>query len=114
MYVVGLIQDQPEALMMAHGHNEKQKLRLTTLTSPQYGFGQTIDLPGAHGEEVVRDVKFAQQTTVLTCGEDGHVRAWHISSADEATTGMEIDEAPKSSKKKSRKDKKQGERFAPY
>ncbi|QIW97606.1 hypothetical protein AMS68_003124 [Peltaster fructicola] len=114
MYVVRLVQNQSQPTMLAHGHNAKQKLQLTTLKSPQYSFEGTIDLPGAHGEEVVRDVRFAHQTAVLTCGEDGHVRLWRIDSVNEDSTRMDIDEAPKSTKKKSRKEKKQADRFAPY
>ncbi|KAF2646605.1 WD40 repeat-like protein [Massarina eburnea CBS 473.64] len=82
----------------------------------------TLQLPGAHGEEIVRDLFTDVHTrTTYTCGEDGYVRAWV--SQDSET--MDIDEASetKSSskskdrkeKRKDKKDKRKGdERFAPY
>ncbi|KAF1954115.1 WD40 repeat-like protein [Byssothecium circinans] len=84
-------------------------------------------LPGAHGEEIVRDLFTDIHTrTTYTCGEDGHVRAWKLQSEET----MDIGEAaqPKAAsnskdrkeKRKDRKEKRKGDedskkgRFAPY
>lgn len=94
---------------------------------------RSVQFPGAHGEEIVRDVftdihvcihfnshplilgirthllqianTTSQTNTTYTCGEDSHIRAWK-SSADTAT--MEIDPSkPMSDKKEKRKEKKE-------
>ncbi|KAL1593736.1 hypothetical protein SLS60_010468 [Paraconiothyrium brasiliense] len=84
---------------------------------------QPIRFQGAHGEEIVRDL-FTDVSTLITytCGEDGFVRAWKLSS----DSTMEVDEEAAEPKSKSKdrkekrkdkkKDKRKGEegRFAPY
>ncbi|KAF1928261.1 WD40 repeat-like protein [Didymella exigua CBS 183.55] len=90
----------------------------------QYGYDLTksVRLPGAHGEEVVRDLFTDTHTqATYTVGEDGQVRAWKTEiSADET---MDIDEGagPKKKEKKDRKekrrdkkDKRDKKRFEPY
>ncbi|SPO02184.1 related to WD40 repeat protein [Cephalotrichum gorgonifer] len=43
--------------------------------------GNRVNLPGAHGEEIVRGFCFFdEQQVVYTCGEDGKVKAWHPES----------------------------------
>ncbi|KAF2023560.1 WD40 repeat-like protein [Setomelanomma holmii] len=92
-----------------------------------YDPGKSIQLPGGHGEEIVRDLFTDVHTrTTYTCGEDGHIRAWKLSSTTEET--MDIDEPPSPTKKKSKdkdrkerrkekKEKRRGEdqaRYKPY
>ncbi|KAK3201084.1 hypothetical protein GRF29_213g1001747 [Pseudopithomyces chartarum] len=88
---------------------------------------QPIHLPGAHGEEIVRDLLTDVHTqTTYTCGEDGFVRAWKMpSSGDMDVDGGTSEGKTKSKdKKEKRKDKKKEKRkgdeeskkgrFAPY
>lgn len=112
MYVVDVVK---EAFMshpvFAYGHNDKQTLEIAQLKGPNWEFGERIELPGAHGEEVVRDLKFVDASTVVSCGEDGMVRLWAIGGGEGADAGK----GPGSvSKKAKRKGKKESERFAPY
>lgn len=38
-----------------------------------------ISFPGAHGEEVVRDLLVLSNTKmVITCGEDGNIKLWEL------------------------------------
>ncbi|CAO2647403.1 Nn.00g083250.m01.CDS01 [Neocucurbitaria sp. VM-36] len=92
----------------------------------QYDFNieKSIQLPGAHGEDLVRDVFTDVHTrTTFTCGEDGFIRAWKA-SGDES---MDVDEGTEPEKKskdrkekrKEKKDRKRGDekekgRFKPY
>lgn len=91
----------------------------------QYEFNaeKSTQLPGAHGEELVRDIFTDIHTrTTFTCGEDGHIRAWKAAGDD----SMDVDKAePKKSskdrkeKRKEKKDKKRGDdkekaRYKPY
>ncbi|RAR16102.1 WD40 repeat-like protein [Stemphylium lycopersici] len=109
----------PKPCVVAGKHSESD-LNLIPITKGSNGpldytfdLGNSISLPGAHGEEIVRDLFTDIQThTTYTCGEDGQVRAWK--SAGEAS--MEVDEAAGSSKKKrkEKKDKKEKERYKPY
>ena len=76
MYVIDLLRQSDGQPVVAYGHNERQTLSLTQLTGPEpWAFGQTVQLPGAHGEEVVRDVMVMEQRA-YSCGEDGQVRVW--------------------------------------
>ncbi|KAK5109910.1 hypothetical protein LTR62_006399 [Meristemomyces frigidus] len=76
MYVIDLLQPADGPPVMACGHNNKQTSSLVQLDgSGPWKFGQVVDLPGAHGEEVVRGVLLAGGR-VYSCGEDGQVRVW--------------------------------------
>ena len=116
-YVVDIVQQPfPPGPVMAYGNNEKQTLELMTMQpQPEWSFGSRVQLPGAHGEEVVRGVMFVDEIHALTCGEDGQVKLWAVggngaAAGDEAE--MDVD-AGAGSKKAKRKGKK-SERFAPY
>lgn len=110
MYVVDVVRQTPTAdPVIAYGHNEKQTLEIVQLKGPAWEFGDRIELPGAHGGEVVRDLKFVDEGRVVSCGEDGMVKLWAVGGADEGGKGAE-----KASKKAKRKSKKESERFAPY
>ncbi|CAI6298160.1 unnamed protein product [Periconia digitata] len=98
-------------------HKNTQAGPLEYICDPE----NTVVLPGAHGEEIVRDLFTDIHTrTTYTCGEDGFVRAWQA-SGDQAA--MDLDESKTKNKKDKRKDKKEKRkgdddgkkaRFAPY
>lgn len=90
----------------------------------QYDFNldNSIQLPGSHGDELVRDMftdvqvcncaivigpelTIPQTRTTFTCGEDGFVRAWKA-SGDESMSVDEDAEPSKKSKDKDRKEKR--------
>ncbi|EMC99162.1 hypothetical protein BAUCODRAFT_31478 [Baudoinia panamericana UAMH 10762] len=76
MYVIDLLKQADGQPVVAHGHNERQTLTLTQLGKPaSWAFGQSLQLPGAHGGEVVRDMLLTGDRA-YSCGEDGHVRVW--------------------------------------
>jgi hypothetical protein len=112
MYVVDVVR---EAFMaepvFAYGHNEKQTLEIVQLKGPVWEFGERIQLPGAHGEEVVRDLKFVDASNVVSCGEDGMVKVWAVGGREVAEVGKSAGSGPKKAK---RKGKKESERFTPY
>ncbi|KAI7160885.1 WD40 repeat-like protein [Hortaea werneckii] len=86
MYVINLLrQPVDHQPLIAYGHNEQQRLsvmQLSSSSSPGGGgeqgswdFGPSVDFPGAHGEEVVRDM-LVGDGRAWSCGEDGCVRVW--------------------------------------
>lgn len=87
-----------------------------------YDLAKSARLPGAHGEEIVRDLfTDTHSRTTYTVGEDGQVRAWKNDIPADET--MEIDEGAEAKKKekkdrkekrKDRKDKKDKKRYEPY
>jgi WD40 repeat protein len=113
MYVVDVVKESfMDGPVFAYGHNDKQTLGIAQLKGPGWEFGERIELPGAHGEEVVRDLKFVDKSNVVSCGEDGTVRLWAIGGGEES---VEVGKsAGHVSKKAKRKGKKESERFAPY
>lgn len=110
MYVIDLVRETflPNPVV-ACGHNEKKTLKVAELKGPGWELGEMVDFPGAHGDEVVRDLRFVDEARVLTCGEDGMVRFWGLGEGPKGEKGR--GEAA-GSKKARRKEKK--ERFAPY
>lgn len=80
MYVVDVLHQADGPPLVAYGDTEKKSLSISSLGSPgAWNFGQKIDLPGAHGEEVVRDV-LLHGKRAFSCGEDGKVKAWNLGS----------------------------------
>lgn len=78
MYVVDVLVQPGGPPLMVYGHTEKQTLSISSLGAPgAWSFGQKVELPGAHSEEVVRDLLLAGQRA-YSCGEDGNVKAWNI------------------------------------
>lgn len=87
MYVIDLVREpstgQP---VLAYGHNERQTLGMAQLVGDSNGnalgswdLGQKVALPGAHGEEVVRDLLLARDgRRAYSCGEDGTVKVWQV------------------------------------
>ncbi|KAI7600235.1 hypothetical protein KC346_g13357, partial [Hortaea werneckii] len=81
MYVINLLrQPGDQQPLIAYGHNEQQRLGVVHLSSSSsggpgqrggsWGFGASVDFPGAHGEEVVRDM-LVGEGRAWSCGEDG-------------------------------------------
>ncbi|KAF2216088.1 hypothetical protein CERZMDRAFT_34638 [Cercospora zeae-maydis SCOH1-5] len=78
MYVIDVLVQPDGPPLIAYGHNEKQTLGISSLGYPgAWDFGQKIDLPGAHGDDVVRDVLLVEKRA-FSCGEDGNVKAWSL------------------------------------
>ena len=79
-YVVDVLPQLDGPPLMAYGHHENQTLSIVSLGSPgAWGFGPKVELPGAHGLEVVRDVLVVGQQA-YSCGEDGQVKVWDLAS----------------------------------
>ena len=92
-YVVNLIGGQHP--VMVYGHNINQMLSIVQLDQSRFwSFGSAIDLPGAHGEEVVRDLMVLdKEKKAISCGEDGHVKLWDLSAAvARSSEAMDVDE----------------------
>jgi WD40 repeat protein len=78
MYVVNVTVQAEGPPVIAYGHNYNQTLSISTIGSPgSWAFGQKVDLPGAHRDEVVRDLLIYKDRAV-TCGEDGYVKVWSL------------------------------------
>lgn len=92
MYVVGMSGSR-QFPVMAIGHNVDQKLSLVSIDPRNpANFGKPIDLPGAHGEEVVRDLMMLEDNRALSCGEDGQVKLWDLpASSTKSTDAMDLD-----------------------
>ncbi|TKA33277.1 hypothetical protein B0A50_00830 [Salinomyces thailandicus] len=76
MYVIDLLRQPDGQPLIAYGHNERQTLSVVQMNgSEPSGFGERKAFPGAHGEEVVRDVLLAD-SRAYSCGEDGQVKVW--------------------------------------
>ncbi|WPH04911.1 putative wd repeat-containing protein [Acrodontium crateriforme] len=111
MYVIDILQQHGNTPIMAYGHNENKTLSIVHLNggAQSWSFGSIIDFVGAHGEEVVRDMFLTKdQTRAYSCGEDGNVRVWDLSTSSRGGAGDTT-----TIFKKKRRDKK-AERFAPY
>lgn len=78
MYVIDILVQPDGPPLIAYGHNDQRTLAISSLGTPgAWGFGQKIDLPGAHGEEVVRDLLLIEKRA-FSCGEDGNIKAWAL------------------------------------
>ena len=92
MYAVG-VTGSAHNPVLAIGHNVNETLSLVPLqpTDPSR-FGLPIDLPGAHGEEVVRDlILLEDKHAAISCGEDGHVKVWDLASLVRSGEAMDVD-----------------------
>lgn len=93
MYVVNITNASSHPIM-TYGHNVNKTLSIVSLgVAGSYAFGTAINLPSAHGEEVVRDVLFIdQEKRMMSCGEDGHVKVWDLFGAlHSGEDAMEVD-----------------------
>ncbi|KAF2204432.1 WD40 repeat-like protein [Delitschia confertaspora ATCC 74209] len=65
---------------------------------------ERIQFPGAHGEEIIRDIfTDVHSKTTYTCGEDGFIRAWRSANAGDAMVTEETSMKKHSSKKKEKR-----------
>lgn len=81
-YVVDVVNTaRPPA--MVFGHHERSELAIVPLDETrQWAFGPKVQLPGAHGEEIVRDLLLLHaEGKAVSCAEDGKVRAWDLAGA---------------------------------
>ncbi|EMG48995.1 hypothetical protein SBY92_004239 [Candida maltosa Xu316] len=120
-----------------YGANSKKVLRLLPFHPRKESFdtSKTISFPGAHGEEVVRDLVLIPGTkSAISCGEDGNIKLWELPTKVKLRGGQQDEEKEdrdlimkdtdskeqskdKEKKKKSKKDKKKSKkdvRFKPY
>ncbi|KAI3404043.2 hypothetical protein KGF56_003202 [Candida oxycetoniae] len=111
---------------IAYGNNESESLYILPFNPKKEQFKESkkIELLGAHGKEIVRDVLAIPNTTqCLTCGEDGNIKLWELpqklkryqfeKSKTSTSNSAHKDEAraiKKDHSSKSRKDR----RFKPY
>nr|POE80029.1 putative wd repeat-containing protein [Quercus suber] len=114
MYVIDILQQPGGAYppVMAYGHNENKTLSIIQLDGgpDAWSYGPKVDLPGAHGEEVVRDLMLStDRSRAFTCGEDGQVKVWSLGDATTAAASS-LDRTAKPAKAR----KGKSERFAPY
>ncbi|PNS17327.1 hypothetical protein CAC42_7010 [Sphaceloma murrayae] len=120
-YVAQLLKSGAET-WVASGNFEGKELRLTPLArgedKTEWRFQQprAVVFPGAHGEEVVRDVLIDEGSRrVLSCGEDGMVKIWRVPEVGAGQMDVEEDaESAKKEKKKRKKREREKERFKPY
>ncbi|EGV65714.1 hypothetical protein PSN45_003504 [Yamadazyma tenuis] len=116
---------------VSYGTNSNQELTLRSFSplSEQFGM-ETIVFPGAHGDEVVRDLQvFAGGKQALSCGEDGSVKMWDLPWKVElevpGVEAIELEAPEKKEKKekhrkkdkkdkKDKKKKKKDVRYKPY
>lgn len=65
---------------VVYGSNSDLLLTLVPFDAAKekFKFKHSIDFPGAHGEEVVRGFRSVDESSVLSCGEDGTVKAWTL------------------------------------
>ncbi|KAI5963920.1 hypothetical protein KGF57_001196 [Candida theae] len=111
----------------AYGANSSEKLFIVPFSPKKEKFkdSKIVSLPGAHGEEVVRDVIVKSNTTqCLTCGEDSKVRLWELPetlkhySIGTASSPVSVINKPKEKSKTKKHHKKthksKSRRFNPY
>jgi len=123
-YVVDVIPSGAGEAIIGAGSHSKQELDLVALRLTEGSWEldpyNTIRLPGAHGEEIVRSMYFDHSAhTIFTAGEDGKIKAWRTTGAvDNSETQVEDAEVewPREKKKKRNStDKGDGKgRFKPY
>ncbi|GAB7355113.1 hypothetical protein MBLNU459_g5689t2 [Dothideomycetes sp. NU459] len=112
-YVVDVFRSAPSLpTWIAAGDTNSSRLSLVPLQEKwAFDISGTVEMPGAHGEEVVRDI--------LVDSHDGNVRLWALQDQVQQGGGEPMDmggEDGKSSKQRRKDKKKRGEkdRFNPY
>lgn len=95
----------------AFGANLEQSLLVMPFDcqSEEFDKTQIVSFPGAHGEEVVRDVLLVPQSKlVITCGEDGVIKAWELPVELQGVNVVKGGKTEvKEKKKKDKKDRKE-------
>lgn len=95
-------------------NNENQEFRVMAWDNETDSISKTMNLIGAHGEEVVRSVYLDAVTQcIYTGGEDGCVKVWKPEEALDVDNG-EWEQVKKKKKKNSKKDKSEKKRYKPY
>jgi hypothetical protein len=127
-----VIKVSPECGYVAYGANSQRKLTIVPFDCKTELVDQTQPcwFPGAHDEEVVRDVLALNSNTIMTCGEDGAIRSWTMpwelkyksvvaETVKEVPTQKHKTEKSKEEKKKKKlkkekKHRKKDVKFKPY
>jgi len=71
------------SVIVACGHNVDKTLSLVEFDFRAGVWGRRVELPGAHGDDVVRDLQLLEGGggRTVSCGEDGRVRIWDLGIA---------------------------------
>lgn len=79
-YIVNIIPSR-SGLNVVCGHNINQTLSILDLdASRSFSIASRLALPGAHGDEIVRDfMLLGDAKKAITCGEDGQLKLWDLS-----------------------------------
>lgn len=128
-----VIKASPHCGYVAYGANSQRKLTILPFDCEAELVDQTQPcwFPGAHDEEVVRDVLALNTNTILTCGEDGAIRSWvmpwelkykpvvtetvkEVPAKKESHKTEKSKEEKKKKKKKEKKHRKKDVKFKPY
>ncbi|KAI4284257.1 MAG: hypothetical protein L6R38_001534 [Xanthoria sp. 2 TBL-2021] len=118
-YVVDLVSSGSTGPVLGAGSHSLHQLDVVPLRRGSEWTLDTVNtlrLPGAHGEEVVRSLCFSRDgNTIFTAGEDGLVKAWR-SPEDPTVTAKAKDSGgtDKKRKKQNHSDKNERARFKPY
>ncbi|KAL2059996.1 hypothetical protein VTL71DRAFT_9818 [Oculimacula yallundae] len=79
-YVANVVRRPDGGAVIGVGTHSRESFDLIQLrNNPPWTFSpdSKVTLPGAHGSEIVRSFCFLDShQTVLTCGEDGQIKAW--------------------------------------
>ena len=71
------------SVAVACGHNINETLSLVEFDFRDGTWGRRVELMGAHGDDVVRDLRLVEgvRGRAVSCGEDGRVRVWDLGGA---------------------------------
>ncbi|KAI4237688.1 MAG: hypothetical protein LQ349_001668 [Xanthoria aureola] len=118
-YVVDLVSSESTGTVLGAGSHSLHQLDVVPLhRGSEWGLdtANTLRLPGAHGEEVVRSFCFSRDgNTIFTAGEDGLIKAWRSSEDPTGTMKAEdLGSAGIKRKKQKHSDRDERARFKPY
>ncbi|KAL8848941.1 MAG: hypothetical protein Q9221_006035 [Calogaya cf. arnoldii] len=118
-YVVDLVSSGSTGPVLGAGSHSSHHLDIVPLVHESewtLDGANTLRLPSAHGEEVVRSFCFSRDgNTIFTAGEDGLIKAWR--SSDDPTSSNKAEDmasTDKKPKKQKKSDKDERTRFKPY
>ncbi|SCU90892.1 LAMI_0E03994g1_1 [Lachancea mirantina] len=75
----------PGVIATGRSQAGRGELQLIPLNSEQLDTKNSVVIPAAHGDDIVRDIYFSEQNPNLmySCGEDGYVRSWNVQQANQ-------------------------------
>lgn len=117
-YVVDLVLTRDRTAIIGAGSHSNGNLNLVPLRFTSEWIleqDQSIQLLGAHGEDVVRSICFDHsETTIFTGGEDGLIKAWRTPEVMEASKFDSEDSRDARRPKKKSAGESDKARFKPY